>query len=225
MKMFGLFFIAVLLSQTAFSQENKTFPSKVNVRRENTAIVVIEFQKTWTEKGFFNWLIKEEYESRNVLKNTANLIRKARTLGFHIIQAPLILDKEDKERYKKIPFPPKLFRGFTKGTWKEEFTEGIHEKTDAVVKGRCGFDATECSNLAEILEQTGIKNIFICGFTTDHCVELTMKKLISKGYNCILVSDCTATRNAAIQKKVENRNKTITSLDVIKLLEADDNRQ
>lgn len=225
MKMFGIFFIAVMLSQTAFSQESKKFLTKESIQRENTAIVVIEFQKTWTEKGFLNWLIKEEYESRNVLKNTTNLIRKARTLGFHIIQAPLILDKEDKERYKKIPFPPKLFRGFTKGTWKEEFTEGIYDKIDVVVKGRCGFDATECSNLEEILEQKGIKNIFFCGFTTDHCVELTMKTLISKGYNCILVTDCTATRNAAIQKKVENRNKTMTSLDVIKLFETGDNHK
>ncbi|MBI4733958.1 MAG: cysteine hydrolase, partial [Rubrobacteridae bacterium] len=178
-------------------------------------IVVIEFQKTWTEKGFFNRLIKKEYESRNVLDNTTALLLKARTLGLHIIQAPLIIDKKDKKRYRKIPLPPKLFRGFIKGTWKAEFTEGIHEKTDVVVTGRCGFDATEGSNIEEILQQKEVKNIFLCGFTTDHCVELTMKTLISRGYNCALVSDCTATRNAAIQKKVENRNKTMTSLDVL----------
>ncbi len=41
----------------------------------------------------------------------------------------------------------------------------------------------------------------------------------------ILVSDCSAARNNAIQKKVENRNKTMTSLDVIKLFETGDNRQ
>jgi ureidoacrylate peracid hydrolase len=225
MKMFGILFAAVLLSQTAFSQEIKKDPMIDNIRREDTAIVVIEFQKTWTEKGFFNWLIRDEYESRNVLKNTTKVVRKAREIGFPVIQAPLILDKEDYDRYKKIPFPPRLFSAFTKGTWKEEFTEGIHETTDIVIKGRCGFDATECSNLEEILVQKGIRNIFFCGFTTDHCVESTMKTLISKGYNCILISDCTATRNSSIQREVEKRNKTMTSVDVIKLFETGGYRQ
>lgn len=225
MKMFGILVAAVLLSQTASSQEIKRNPIIEDIRRENTAIVVIEFQKTWTEKGFFNWLIRDEYESRNVLKNTIKVIRKARELGFPVIQAPLILDKEDNDRYRKIPFPPKLFSAFTKGTWKEEFTEGIHETTDTVVKGRCGFDATECSNLEEILVKRGIRNIFFCGFTTDHCVESTMKTLISKGVNCILISDCTATRNSSIQREVENRNKTMMSLDVIELFETGGNRQ
>ncbi len=193
--------------------------SKENINTGNTAIVLIEFQKTWTERGFFHWLIKKEYESRNVLKNTINLIHGARKQRVQVIQAPLILDKDDKERYNKIPFPPKLFRGFTKGTWKAEFSEGISEKIDAVVKGRCGFDATECSDLEQILEDKKIKNLFFCGFTTDHCVELTMRSLISKGYNCFLVSDCTAARSNKIQREIENRNKTMTSLEVKKLLE------
>ncbi len=225
MKMFGVLFIAVLLGQTGLSQQIKKSQIIEDMRRENTAIVVIEFQKTWTEKGFFNWLIRDEYESRSVLQNTTKLLRKARERGFAVIQAPLILDKADTDRYRKIPFPPKLLSGFTKGTWKEEFTDGIHETTDTVIKGRCGFDATECSDLEEILVRKGIRNVFFCGFTTDHCVESTMKTLISKGYNCFLISDCTATRNPSIQKEVEHRNQTMLSIDVIGLFEKRGRRQ
>ncbi|MEW5815031.1 MAG: cysteine hydrolase [Spirochaetota bacterium] len=189
----------------------------------NTAVILIEFQKTWTEKGLFHWLIKKEYESRSVLKNTIDFTQNARKNGIQVIQAPLILDKEDRERYKKIPLLPKLFRRFTKGTWKAEFTEGVYKETDTVVKGRCGFDVTECSDLEQILKEKGIKNLFFCGFTTDHCVEVTMKTLTVKGYNCILISDCTATRSNALQREVENRNKTMTSLEVIKLFKTDYN--
>lgn len=219
MEMIGILFSLALLSQTAVPQEGKEISAKENIRRENSAIVLIEFQKTWTGKGFLGWLVREEYESKNVLGNATQLLRKARELGLPIVQAPLILDKEDKMRYEKIPFPPKLFGGFTKGTWKEEFTDGIYEKTDLVVAGRCGFDATECSNLEEILQRQAVKNLFFCGFTTDHCVESTMKTLSAKGYNCILISDCTAARNNSIQKEVENRNVTMTSLDVLRLFE------
>jgi len=44
----------------------------------NIAILLIEFQKTWTKKGIFSWLVRKEYESRNVLTNTINLVEKSR---------------------------------------------------------------------------------------------------------------------------------------------------
>jgi len=197
--------IMVALAQTVFSQD---------IKKENTAILLIEFQKTWTEKGIFRKIIKKEYEKRNVLRNTKNLISKARKEGIAVIQAPLILDKADKN-YKKTPFPARLLKRFTKGTWKAEFTDGIYEKTDLVIKGRYGFDATEGSNLEEILRQNNIKTVFVAGFTTDHCIKETMNSLIEKGFECIMVSDCTATKNNKLQKKIENEFTIITSEQLI----------
>ncbi len=186
-----------------------------NMDKNNTAILLIEFQKTWTEKGIFYKLIKKEYLSRNVLGNTKQLISAARKKGIKIIQAPLILDKSDKKRYKKTPFPARLTRRFTVDTWKAEFTDGIHEKSDIIIKGRYGFDACEGSDLEQLLKENGIKNVYVCGFTTDHCVKETMNSLISKGYNCIMVSDCTATKNNSLQKKIEGEFETIMSNVVI----------
>ncbi len=73
------------------------------------AILVVEFQKTWTERSFFHKLIKKEYESKNVYQNTKQLLEVARKNGLTIIQSPFILDKNDKDKYSKIPFLPKLF--------------------------------------------------------------------------------------------------------------------
>ncbi len=196
------------LTQTVFSQE---------IQKENTAVLLIEFQKTWTEKGIFHKIIKKEYERRNVLNNTRSLISNARNEGVLIIQAPLILDKNDRN-YKKTPFPARLLKRFTKGTWKAEFTNGIYEQTDFVVEGRYGFDATEGSNLEEILKQNNIKTVFVCGFTTDHCVKETMNSLIEKGFDCIMVSDCTATKNNKVQKKTEKEFSVITSKNLIEKL-------
>jgi nicotinamidase-related amidase len=183
--------------------------------KNNTAILLIEFQKTWTEKGIFHKIIKKEYLLRNVLANTKELISAARKIGMKVIQAPLILDKADKERYKKTPLPARLLKRFTMGTWKAEFTEGIYEKTDIVVEGRCGFDACEGSDLEHLLKENGIENVYVCGFTTDHCVKETMNSLTSKGFNCIMVSDCTATKNNKLQKKIEAEFETIFSCEVI----------
>lgn len=68
------------------------------------------------------------------------------------------------------------------------------------------------SNLEELLENKGVKHLYFCGFTTEHCVEMTMNTLKEKGYNCILIRDCTATKNQRLQKKVEKRNLIITSV-------------
>ena len=129
------------------------------MNKENTAILLIEFQKTWTEKGIFYRLIKKEYLSRNVLANTKELISAARAKGIKVIQAPLILDKADKERYKKTPFPARLLNRFTKGTWKAEFTDGICNTTDIIIQGRYGFDACKGSDLEQRLKENNIKNI------------------------------------------------------------------
>ena len=183
-----------------------------------TAILVVEFQKTWTQRSFFHKLIKKEYESRNVYQNTIKLLEAARKNGLKIIQSPFILDKNDKEKYKKIPLLPKLFGQFTANTWRAEYTDGIFDKSDFEVKGRTAFDNTIDSNLQVILKKNMIEKIYFIGFTTDHCVAQTMNTLISEGYKCIHVSDCTAARSSKIQQKIENRYISAVSKQIIEEL-------
>jgi len=184
-----------------------------------TAILVIEFQKTWTGKSFFHKLIKKEYESKKVYQNSIQLLEVARKNNLKIIQAPFILDKNDKEKYKEIPFPPKLFGQFTANTWRAEYTEGVFNESDIEIKGRCGFNACKGSNLQKILKENNIEEIYFIGFTTDHCIAETMDTLISDGYECILVSDCTTTRNSKLQQKIEDKYKSIKSKQLIEEIE------
>lgn len=185
------------------------------VDSSTVAILVVEFQKTWTERSFFHRMIKKEYESRDVCQNAKNLLGTARKSGIKIIQSPFILDKNDKDNYKKIPFPPKLFGQFTANTWRAEYTDGFFDESDLEVKGRTGFDNTIGSNLRDLLKENNIKKIYFMGFTTDHCVAETMDTLVSEGYECILVSDCTATRNSKLQKKIEDKFNHISSKQLI----------
>lgn len=55
----------------------------------------------------------------------------------------------------------------------------------------------------------------MAGFTTDHCVKETMNSLSDKGFDCIMISDCTATKNNKLQKKIENEFTIITSKQLI----------
>jgi len=108
----------------------------------------------------------------------------------------------------------KFFNRFIANTWKAEFTEDIFKDGDILVKGRCAFDACEGSNLEEMIAKLGVKHLLFCGFTTEHCVEMTMQTLQQKGYDCTLVADYTATKNKRLQRKVEERQVVMLSTDL-----------
>lgn len=170
---------------------------------DDTAIVVVEFQNQWTEPGLYNRMIKEQYESRNVYGNTRVLLSAARKSGFPVIQAPLIIDPKNKRGWFAWLT---LGRIFTKGSRRAEFTDGIVQDSDHIVTGRIGFDGFVGSDLDKTLKESGVKNLLFCGFTTEHCVDMTMDTAHAEhGYDVWLIPECTATKNAKLQRKTEDK--------------------
>lgn len=182
---------------------------------DEIAILVVEFQKTWTQDSFFHLLIKKEYTTRNIYEKSINLLSHARKHDVKIIQSPFIIDKNDKKVYKKIPFLPKLLGQFKANTWRAEYTDGIYEDSDYEVKGRTAFDNTIDSNLIQILKDLKTKTIYIMGFTTDHCVAETIDSLLKLGYKVILIKDASATFKHSVQLKMEDKYDTIDSNKLI----------
>ena len=131
----------------------------MNMEKSSSAIVLIEFQKQWTKKTLYNRLIKRQLNRRNVLQNTKTLIKKARSEGCKIIHAPLIIDPKDKKGWLAYLTFANVF---TTGTWKSEFSEGVYEDEDHVVKGRYAFDAFIGSDLEHMLKGDDVKNLFLC---------------------------------------------------------------
>lgn len=167
-------------------------------------VLTVEYQKNWTDRGFFYQLIKRQYQQNHVLENTKELLNFARKKQHQVFHAPLILDKNDQYRYAKAPFPARLFGQLKKGTWRAEHTEGIYQKGDKIVKGRSSYDACIDSDLVQLLKENQIKTVVLCGFTTDHCVQETFISLEKEGFRCILAKECTAAMSNAKQLETEN---------------------
>lgn len=204
------FFTACSTQQIAIYQQKD-----IKMNKNETTILVVEFQKTWTEKSLFYSLIKSEYEGRNVYENSIKLLNIARANGINIIQSPFIIDKNDKVSYDKVPFLPKFLGQFTANTWRAKYTKGIFKDGDYEVKGRTAFDNTIDSTLLTILKDLNIKTVYIMGFTTDHCVSETFDSLTKLGYQVVMIKDATASILHSAQIAMEKKYNTISSQELI----------
>lgn len=183
-------------------------------KNSKSAVLLIEFQKQWTKKGLYNWLIKKQLKSRNVLENTIELVNSARKQGIKIIHVPLIIDPKNKKGWLAHLTFGKVF---TKGKRGSEISDGLFENGDLIVNGRYAFDAFIGSDLYDILKENNLETVFVCGFTTDQCIAKTMRTMKKKKIDSYLVSDCTATLNNFFQKKTEKEfgGKVISSNTIL----------
>ena len=167
------------------------------MNKNETAIVLIEFQNDFTsEGGIFHDGVKGVMEETNMLANTEALVKKAREEGIQLVHIPISFT----ENYNELTNTPYgILKGivdnsaFQKSTWGSEIVASLTPlKEDIIIEGKrglCGFYST---NLDFILRSKGIKNVAIGGFLTNCCVESTMRTAYEGGYNVVTLNDCCA---------------------------------
>ena len=53
-----------------------------------------------------------------------------------------------------------------------------------------GISGFHASDIDQILRRQGIRNLVICGVTTDYSVQSTLRDANDRGYECLLLEDC-----------------------------------
>jgi biuret amidohydrolase len=167
-----------------------------------TALLIIDLQRDFLEPGGFGELLGNDVGLlARVVEPTRAVLAAARAAGM------LVVHTREGHRPDLADCPPaKLARGrlalgigspgprgriLIRGEEGHDIVDAVAPRDDEIVLDKPGKGSFFATDLDLILRNHGATSLLVCGVTTEVCVHTTVREANDRGFECLVLSDCT----------------------------------
>jgi biuret amidohydrolase len=166
-----------------------------------TALVMIDFQRDFVEpKGFGEALGNDVSLVRTAIGPAERVLEACREAGL------LVIHTREGHRTDLSDCPAaKLTRGgqtfigtdgpmgriLVRGELGHDIIPELYPEPGEPIIDKPGKGSFYATDLELILKDKGIKSLVFCGVTTEVCVNTTMREANDRGFECLVLEDCT----------------------------------
>jgi nicotinamidase-related amidase len=177
-------------------------PYPFDLDPDHTALVVIDMQRDFIEKGGFgDSLGNDVARLEAIIPPTARLIGLFRERGWPIVHTR----EAHKPDLSDCP-PSKIRRGnpslhigetgamgrlLVAGEPGNQIVDALAPVEDEIVVDKPGKGMFWATGLHEGLQRLGITHLVFAGVTTEVCVQTSMREANDRGYECLLIDEAT----------------------------------